>query len=177
MLMIARRKPVYGLLILSLFLVMTIACVTTAPAAPTQEIPKTILVTQMVTQVVITPTPEATETPIPTFTPLPSPTATATFNPYAVPIYYPLKDCVASRLHVGDVAMVSPGGTANGIRFGLDLSEENIVDYAQPGTLFVIIGGPYCSRGWIVWEIQMKNGLIGYTPEGNGSEYWLLPTR
>ena len=175
MLMIGHRKPVYGLLILSLFLFMTIACVTTAPAAPTQEIPKTILVTQLVTQVVITPTPEPTETPIPTFTPLPSPTATATFNPYAVPIYYPLKDCVASRLHIGDIAMVSPGGTANGIRYGLDLSETNIIEYAQPGTLLEIIGGPYCYDYTVFWTVELEDGEKGWIAEEQQKTRYLTP--
>lgn len=165
------------LFLVSLLILLAVACISSAPAAPTQEIPKTILVTQLVTEVVITPTPEPTDTPAPTRTPPPPPTPTATFNPYAVPIYYPLANCVGSRLHVGDVAMVSLGGRANAIRYGVDLTVDNIIDYAQPGQLLDIIGGPYCNSGWIVWQVQTKNGVIGFTPEGNGSEYWLLPTR
>lgn len=161
------------LLVFSLPLILS-AC--SQPAAT--EIPqKTLLVTQVVTQVIYTATPEPSATPLPTSTPTPVPTSTPTFDPYSAPIYYPLKDCVASRLHVGDVAVVAPGGSANGIRYGLDLHYDTIVDYAEQGQKLDIIGGPYCSQGWIVWMVQTQNGIIGYTPEGNGNEYWLLPVK
>jgi hypothetical protein len=147
--------------------------------APTETplVEKTVLITQILTEVVYTATPEPTLTSHPTSTPTPLPTSTPTFNPYSAPIYYPLKDCVASRLHVGDIAMVSPGGGPNGIRYGMDLYYDTIVAYADPGTELNIVGGPFCSHGWIVWLVQTKNGIIGYTPEGNGDEYWLLPTK
>lgn len=168
------RMRVLMLLVFSLSLIIS-AC--SPSSAATEVAQKTILVTQVVTEVVYTATPEPTATPMPTATPTPVPTSTPTFDPYSAPVYYPLKDCVASRLHVGDVAMVSPGGGPNGIRYGMDLHYDTIVEYADPGTTLDIIGGPYCSHGWIVWMVQTKNGVIGYTPEGNGNEYWLLPVK
>jgi hypothetical protein len=137
--------------------------------------PPVIMITQVVTQI-IPPTPmPATNTPQPaTDTPAPSPTAT--FDPLSAPIYYPLGDCVASRLHIGDVAMVSYVGGANGIRYGRDLREETVQAYAQPGTLLEIIDGPWCSQGWLVWKVRMPDGLEGFTPEGDGNTYWLWPT-
>jgi hypothetical protein len=158
---------------LSLLLVLS-ACNSPAPAQ-TQATPVVLIVTQVVTQV-STATSAPTATTGPTSTPEPSLTPKATFDPYNVPAYYPLKDCVASRLHVGDTAIVGPGGTTNGIRYGEDLSVDTVFDHAAQGTKLDIVAGPYCSGGWIVWQIRMPSGTVGYTPEGNGNEYWLLPT-
>jgi hypothetical protein len=72
--------------------------------------------------------------------------------------------------------MVSLVGGANGIRYGRDLHEDTVIAYAQPGAILEIVNGPWCSHGWIVWMVRTADGLVGYTPEGNGNEYWLLPT-
>ena len=95
--------------------------------APTQQVatPPVVVITQVVTEM-IPPTPlPVTPTAEPTATALP-PTLTPTWDPLSAPIYYPLDDCVASRLHVGDKAMVSLVGGANGIRYGRDLAESTI---------------------------------------------------
>lgn len=171
----SQPKRLYMLLI-SLFLV-TLACRVEAPRVILKESATPMpppAVTQVVTEVV-------TATPAPTFTPLPSPTSppspTPTFDPLSAPIYYPLADCAASRLHVGDRAMVSWVGGANGIRSGLDLHLDTIEYSAQPGETLLIVGGPYCSYGWIVWLVETNSGYRGYTPEGDGNEYWLFPTQ
>jgi len=168
------KQKITIILVVILSLIIS-ACNQTTTATPVIE--KTILITQIYTEVVYTATPEPTLTPMPTQSPTPLPTSTPTFDPYSAPIYYPLENCVASRLHVGDLAVVSPGGGPNGIRYGMDLYYDTIVAYAEPGQQLNIVGGPYCSHGWIVWLVQTMNGVIGYTPEGNGIEYWLLPTK
>lgn len=162
--------------ILVVFLLLTGCGQALSPAqAPTQT-PHIIEVTQVVTEIIPpTPVPE-TPKPTKTFTPEP-PTATPTWDPLSAPIYYPLKDCVASRLHVGDKAMVSLSGGPNGIRYGQDVAYDTIIAYAQPGAILEIVSGPSCSRGWIVWFVRMADGTVGFTPEGNGDEYWLLPIR
>ena len=169
-----KRMRALMLIVFSLSLVLS-AC-SQAPT-PTSSPQITVLVTQILTQIVYTATPEPTLTPIPTSTPTPMPTSTPTYDPYSAPVYYPLKDCVASRLYVGDTAVVSPGGGPNGIRYGKDMHYDTIIGYADPGMELSIVGGPWCSHGWIVWMVQTKNGIIGFTPEGNGNEYWLLPVR
>ncbi len=163
---------VCGLLAILLF----VSACSGAPPATVIVTPQVIIITQVVTQV-IPPTPlPATNTPVPTNTAVP-PTVTPTaFDPLSAPIYYPLADCVASRLHVGDIAMVSLVGGSNGIRYGRDLSEASVAVYAQPGDKLEIVNGPYCSQGWIVWMVKTGDGYVGFTPEGNGNEYWLLPT-
>ncbi len=169
----AKKVRATVLLLLALTLLLP-ACIRIT--APTQQVvtPPVVVITQVVTEM-IPPTPiPVTPTLTPTFTPLP-PTATPTWDPLAAPIYYPLADCVASRLHVGDTAMVSYVGGANGIRYGRDMAENTIQGYAQPGALLEVTAGPWCSRGWIVWMVKTADGLVGYTPEGDGNSYWLLP--
>lgn len=164
------------LAILALLLPLSACIQIVAPTAPATETPLVLVITQVVTEI-IPPTPlPATSTPLPTDTPEP-PTATPTWNPLNAPVYYPLENCVASRLHVGDTAMVSLYGGPNGIRYGSDLAQDTILAYAQPGAKLQITNGPYCSRGWIVWFVTMADGTVGYTPEGDGNEYWLLPVQ
>jgi len=66
-------------------------------------------------------------------------------------------------------------GGSNGIRYGGDLTEETVFAYAQPGDVLEIVDGPFCSHGWIVWYVRTGDGQTGYTPEGDGSNYWLFP--
>lgn len=169
-------KTCLVLVLFGLFMVSLAACYRAQASTDTVEVPKTVLVTPFITPVVYTPTPYPTHTPFPSPPPTLPPTPSPTYDPLSAPIYYPLEDCVASRLRVGDIAMVSFVGGPNGIRYGRDLQEDTIVEYADPGTLLTIVDGPWCSHGWIVWQVQTPSGYIGFTPEGNGDEYWLLPT-
>jgi hypothetical protein len=170
-----KKIQVYLLIGVSLFIAM-IACKIEAPKIIWEETltvtPDVQIRTQVVTQIV-TPTPLPTSTPKPT--PTPQPTPSPTWDPMTVPIYYPLEDCVASRLHVGDKAMVSLVGGSNGIRYGSDLRQDTIMAYADPGDVLEITGGPWCSYGWLVWKVRTGDGIDGFTPEGNGIEYWLVP--
>jgi hypothetical protein len=170
-----KKKRGYLLIWVSLFLSL-IACKIEAPKIIWEETitatPEVQIRTQVITQIV-TPTPLPTSPPKPTPTPLPTPTPT--WDPLTVPIYYPLEDCMASRLHVGDNAMVSLVGGPNGIRYGSDMRQDTIMAYADPGDVLEITAGPWCSYGWLVWKVRTADGIDGFTPEGNGSEYWLLP--
>lgn len=167
------KKRLY-LPVISLFL-LSLACRVEAPRLILEDSPTPpppAVITQVVTQM-ITPTPEPTSTPIPTETPQKTPTPT--YDPLSAPIYYPLPNCAASRLHVGDKAMVSYVGGANAIRQSPDLHTGVIDYYAQPGEILNIVGGPECSYGWIVWLVETQSGYRGFTPEGNGDEYYLFP--
>ena len=169
------QKRLYWI-IASLFL-LSLACRVEAPRVILQDSPTPPpppVITQVVTQM-ITPTREPTSTPIPTSTP--PKTATPTYDPLSAPIYYPLKNCAASRLHVGDQAMVSLVGGANAIRQSPDMQNGIIDGYAQPGEIVDIVGGPECSYGWIIWLVETPSGFRGFTPEGDGNTYWLFPVR
>lgn len=169
-----KNKHWLYILLISLFL-LSLACRVEGPQliledSPTPPPPPviTIIVTEM-----ITPTPLPTHTPYPSATPENTPAPT--YDPLSAPIYYPLPDCAASRLHVGDQAMVSLVGGANAIRQSPDLQSGVIDYYAQPGEILNIVGGPHCSYGWIVWLVETQSGYRGFTPEGNGEEYYLFP--
>ena len=174
-----QKRPV--LLVLVALLIASIACRVEAPRivleeSPTPTTQPTQIITQVVTEI-ITPTPLPI---LPTSPPTQSsePTPTPTFDPFSAPIYYPLPDCVASRLHKNDTAIVTSVGGANGIRYSPDMSlSDNIEQYAQPGDTLIIRDGPWCSYGWIVWFVETSGGFLGYTPEGNGEVYWLLPVK
>ena len=173
-----QRRSVF-LMILASLLFVTLACRIEPPKLVLQEeataTTQPVLVMTAVITEIITPTPiPVTPTLPPTATPPPSPTPT--WDPMSAPIYYPLNDCVASRLHVGDKAMVTYGGGPNGIRYGMDMHNDTILTSAAEGQILEITAGPWCSYGWIVWMVRTVDGIVGYTPEGDGSSYWLVPT-
>jgi hypothetical protein len=133
----------------------------------TRQIPVTIVVTQVITQIV---TPEATPTPEPTLTPTKPPTQ-------SLPAYVPLENCPVSFVRRGFHVMVSYDGGSNAIRPSPDLTSAAIIGYALPGEVLKIIGGPICNYGWLVWQVETQYGLQGWTPETNGTDYWLIPVK
>lgn len=134
-----------------------------------------------------------TRTPVPTpsQTPLIIPTmeleshqeVTSTTSPteevYITPtpkIYYPISGCAPSHLRLGDSAFIGYDGTKNSLRSEPDTHpSDNIIAEAQPGEVLLIIGGPECNHGWVLWEVETTRGEQGWTPEGNGTDFWLLP--
>ena len=174
---IDRHKSIYLVVLLSLLLA-SLACRVEAPRIILEETPTdqpTQVIVQVITEIV-TPTPQiATPPALPS--PTPEPTLTPTWDPLSAPIYYPLKGCAASRLHIGGQAMVSLVGGPNAIRSSADVrAETNIISYAQPGEVLNIVAGPWCDLGYLIWLIETQDGIRGYTPEGDGYTYWLFPT-
>ena len=176
---IKAKKQMIPLILVTLFLVST-ACSFSLfeELNATPQPPVTIVVTKVITQIVpSTGTPIATDVPVGTLTPSPTvpPIAAGTYDPYSVQIYYPIEGCPASRLHIGDRATVTIGGGPNAIRFGSDVRYDSIIGYAQEGERMLIVDGPWCYYNWIVWQVKTDGDFAGYTPEGNGDEYWLIP--
>jgi serine/threonine protein kinase len=124
------------------------------------------------TQIPASATPELIPTKIPTSTS--AIVADITPTPR---LYYPLQDCLASQLKVGDSAFISYEGGRNSIRSEPDTNpSNNIIARAEPGEVLLIIGGPICNHGWVLWEVQTTHGIEGWTPEtSNGIDFWLLP--
>lgn len=56
-------------------------------------------------------------------------------------------------------------------------TNENIIGFIEPGAGMIILKGPECYAGQIWWKIETEDGLVGWTSEGDGSDYWLLPLR
>ena len=147
------------------------ACTPQAPVGIRAGLP-TIVVTQVVTQVVATPLPVTpTAIPSPTFAAPPA-TAPGTID---YPIYYPIMDCVASRLHVDDqVAVVFGEGTV-ALRPDKDIYYAPILRYPTSGEVFTVVGGPWCSHEWLIWKVVDEAGKETFIPEGDGDVYFLLP--
>jgi len=52
----------------------------------------------------------------------------------------------------------------------------NVLGLLQPGKAAQVVDGPLCVEGYVWWKIRLLTGtLTGWTAEGKGSEYWLVP--
>jgi Tol biopolymer transport system component len=88
-------------------------------------------------------------------------------------------DCTGgwTRLTAGGRARVSDQtATPNRVRSGPS-SAEPITALLHPGNALKVLEGPICADGLVFWKIQdpIIPGGIGWTAEGDGSEYWLEP--
>ena len=90
-------------------------------------------------------------------------------------LYYPIEGCAASRLQDGMVIGLTQGTDYVSIRSDPDTHpSDNKIGRINPGDKATIIGGPECSYGWIMWKIQTEDGIVGWVPESNGEEFWLM---
>ncbi|MEM5775901.1 MAG: hypothetical protein AAGU05_12940, partial [Anaerolineaceae bacterium] len=54
--------------------------------------------------------------------------------------------------------------------------DNAIIGYIEPGEAVRIVDGPVCLNQWVWWKItSLATGLTGWTSEGDGTEYWLVP--
>ncbi len=91
-------------------------------------------------------------------------------------IYYPLSGCAASQLHLGDSAFISYNTGSNFLRKEPDTNPtDNIIGEIESGEVIIIIDGPVCNYGWLLWKVQTTRNETGWTPETNGNEFWVLP--
>lgn len=78
-----------------------------------------------------------------------------------------------SRLSVGGQGRVTPTGTSNRLRLQPSTSAA-ILGNIPPGGAFVVLAGPTCANGYAWWQVNYS-GIIGWTAEGSGGEYWTEP--
>lgn len=143
--------------------------------------------TRMAGRATLTPT----RTKSPTFTLLPAPTRTPAFTPTVqlmislvidrklveFSAWEPCKGTYPSILKVGDRAYVNyEPPQANRVRSKPDKSGD-VIGRIEPGEQMEVIAGPKCANGWVWWKVEPDNGVIGWTAEGDGKQYWLLPLR
>jgi hypothetical protein len=113
-------------------------------------------------------TPTASNTPTSTYiltpsrTSLPSPTALVC--PGALP----------SRLAGGEQARVTPG-PSNNLRSRPSTSAARILKIPG-GSMMDVLEGPTCAGGYAWWKVRYVS-QTGWTAEGDGTTYWLEPTR
>jgi hypothetical protein len=108
-------------------------------------------------------------TPTNTITPSPTPNVTATATPIVC------AGALPSRLRVGEkgAVTVDQAGRNNRVRafpgVGFDL-----VGLIPAGGVFEVWGKAECAEGYAWWYVNY-NGLVGWTPEGDNTDYWLYP--
>lgn len=116
-----------------------------------------------------------TDTPDYTLTWTPTPSPSLTPNPH--PTWYPCAGLYPSRLHVGDRAFVSyDPPLSNNVRKNPSTNATRL-GKIEPGEEMEILEGPICNENMIWWRIDaISKNLTGWTSEGNGEDYWLVPS-
>jgi tRNA A-37 threonylcarbamoyl transferase component Bud32 len=114
----------------------------------------------------ITDNADANPLSLPTATPIPTP-----------PPYKACPDAFPSRLHIGDHATVSEDPpVANNLRNNPGTEGTEIIGKIDPGEEVEIFDGPQCQNNWVWWKVKvLKSGQVGWTSEGDGTTYWLVP--
>jgi|GEM_PF-3106562 len=78
-----------------------------------------------------------------------------------------------SRLSIGMNARVTfTDGTPLRVRAN---PGEAIITSIAEGTEFTIIGGPLCLDGYTWWQIELADGTIGWSAEGDSEDYYIEP--
>jgi hypothetical protein len=90
-------------------------------------------------------------------------------------------DCTSgwTRLTTGTLAQVSGASTAsNRVRSGPSRGNE-VIAQLLPGTVVEVSEGPVCADGLVFWKVEsdLIPGGTGWTAEGDGTEYFLVPYR
>ena len=92
-----------------------------------------------------------------------------------LPYWNPCGNSQISHFQIGDKAYVTiPGDVANRVREDAGLNTET-VGVIDPGGMMTIIDGPKCADNIIWWEVTGDNGVTGWTAEGKGNDFWLIP--
>lgn len=77
------------------------------------------------------------------------------------------------RLAVGSTVLVVDE-VPNRVRSEPNISAEVIGEFSR-SDFGTVLSGPTCTQGYAWYEIQMENGLVGWTVEGEDGEYFLQP--
>lgn len=119
----------------------------------------------------ITPTIPPLDTQTPTLSPSLSPTPTEGKENRVCPNTYLTQLKVGIRVY----ASFEPP-LPNRIRQDPN-TKSTIIGQIRPGEEADVTEGPVCSEGWIWWKIKMSGGVAGWTAEGDGKDYWILPKK
>jgi len=163
--------------LLSMLLMTLLAAASACQAAPeTPTVAPTVAFTATrAATSTFTPSPEPpTATLEPTPTPIPD-TPSPTAMPSATPDTTRCPGAPPSRLAVGQMAVVNPP-SANRVR-SEPSRQAALVGEVQPGETVQLIDGPACGDNYVWWKVQNEQGLVGWTSEGTGNEYWLNPKK
>lgn len=124
-----------------------------------------------------TPTPTMTPTPIVTPTPTTPgtggqipPTDPLTGAPI-IPTTAACPGAPAPRLVAGQPAAVSQAYSS--LRAGVH--SDRVLAIMRTGARIEVLAGPFCSWGPYNWYQVRYNGVTGWSTEGTGGAYWLMP--
>ena len=121
------------------------------------------------------PTPRPTNTDVPVVVQQPTATTAVNFTP-TPRVYSPLSECAASRLHVGDSAFINFETGRVGMRSKpVAKIGDTLVRKLEEGEIVHVIDGPVCDLGWVFWKVRTVYSETGWIPEGDGSEFWVVP--
>jgi len=92
------------------------------------------------------------------------------------PFTAPLPQCtLLPRLGIGGQGRVTPG-LPNLIRSQPNSGAGSAIVGRIPGNgVFTVLSGPSCDGAGRLWWQVNYNGVVGWTPEGQGSVYWVEP--
>jgi hypothetical protein len=170
-------KKQFRILTLLSLLALLAACSLPSDATPTVA-PTTaplITVIPLPTQTPSIVPDTATPSPVPA-TPLPAtkaPTATPTLP---APAKIECSGAPLTRLSKNGYAYASKtSSTSNNVRSSPGLG-ANVLGLLQPGKSVQLVEGPLCVEGYVWWKVRLlPNGITGWTAEGKGEVYWLIP--
>ena len=99
----------------------------------------------------------------------------------AEPLVVQHPDCTSgwTRLKIDSFAEVSPENPLpNRVREAPDADAE-ITFQIYPGTIVRVVEGPVCADGLVFWNVEHENipGGAGWTAEGDGRQYYLVPVQ
>jgi hypothetical protein len=132
------------------------------PAQVVGVAPTVVLPTVAAPTLVVPPTVAPTEPPQP-------PTVTPSF---VLPVNGQCPGFLPSRLKVGGKGRVLPG-TSNRLR--QSPSDGTVHTTIPAGATFDVLEGPICTSNAIAWWKVNYGGIVGWTAEGQESNYWLEP--
>jgi len=100
--------------------------------------------------------------------------ASKTPKPNNGQLYEPLANCAPSHLHIGDLARVSKDQNRLFIRSTADTHpSDNINNYVFSEDVVLIIDGPVCSYGWLLWKVSPPSDPEGWIVENDGKKFLL----
>lgn len=81
------------------------------------------------------------------------------------------------RLRIGGTARVTPG-LPNALRTQPTVNNQvsRVIGSIPGGQIFTVLNGPICADGYTWWQVNYQ-GMVGWTPEGEGATYWLEPVQ
>lgn len=106
--------------------------------------------------------------------------AGSTFIPTSVAIPLSITGVVncpgtpVSNVAVGSLAQVVDEQSSSTLRLRATAGGEFLLSM-QPGTQFVVVGGPQCQGDYTWWQLQLRDGTIGWAAEATPGLYFIEP--